>query len=286
MMHKPLVQALAVVLLFASGVLPAQGGKGTLTIGPAEEYLIGPKDIVGIAVYGEPELSGDYTVDEEGIIRFPLLKSVKIGGFSAQAAADRIEKLLEKDFFVDAQVTLVLKEFRSYPVNLLGEVKNPGKKYLKGQITLLDLLSDAGGLTNEAGDYITLQRQSKDGLIDKTDVYQIKVDELTAGTSPYSQFKILPGDTLTVNPKAYFYIQGAVERPGKYEIVKDLTVLKAIALAGGFAKFANEKNVELHREATGAKQIIKVNIHAVKKQKAEDIYLLPSDTIIVNKRIF
>lgn len=286
MIHKPLFHALVVMVLCLSGFLPAQGAEGVLTIGSAEEYLIGPKDIVFIAVYGEPELSGDYTVDEDGIIRFPLLKSVKIGELSAQAAADRIEKLLEKDFFVDAQVTLLIKEFRSYAVNLLGEVNSPGKKYLKGQMTLLDLLSETGGLTNEAGDYITLQRQSKDGPIDKTDVYQIKVNELTAGISPYAQFKILPGDTLTVNPKAYFYIQGAVERPGKYEIVKDLTILKAIALAGGFAKFANEKDVELHREATGEKQIIKVNMAAVRKQKAEDIFLLPSDTIIVNKRIF
>jgi polysaccharide export outer membrane protein len=272
-------------VLLMQGPLIAQTGSETPSIGPSEEYLIGPKDIVTVSVYGEPTLSGDYEVSESGIIRFPLLKEVRIGGMGRQAAAEKIEKLLEKDYFVDVQLSLGIKEFRSYSVNVMGEIKSPGKKYLKSQMTLLDVLSDAGGLTAEAGEYITLQRMERDGPIEKTAVYQIKVDELATG-SPYAQFRILPGDIVTINPKMYFYIQGEVAKPGKYEIGKDLTILKAIALAGGLAKFANEKDVELHRESSGDKQIIKLNIKDIRKQKAEDIFLLPSDTIIVNKRIF
>jgi polysaccharide biosynthesis/export protein len=265
---------------------PGQENAAGPTLRPSDEYIIGAKDIINIGVYGEQELSGDYTVHEDGTIQFPLIKTVKIAGLSAAQAAEKIEKLLDKDYFNNVQLTLTVKEFRSFDVNVLGEVKNPGKKYFHGAMSLLDVLSDAGGLTIQAGDTITLQRQIREGSVEKTTTFQVNLDELIAGTSTFGQFKILPGDTITVNAKSFFYIQGEVAHPGQFEISRDLTILKAIALAGGLARYANEKDVEVHRVLKGQKQVIKVNLRQVKNGKAEDIFLLPSDTIIVNKRTF
>ena len=279
-------------LLILIGILsvpafsPGQENTPGSELKPSDEYMIGAKDIIGISVYGEQELSGEYTVREDGTIQFPLIKTVKIAGLSAAQAQDKIEKLLLKDYFNYIQLTLTVKEFRSFDVNVLWEIKNPGKMFFHSAMSLLDVLSEAGGLTNQAGDTITLQRQTKNSLVEKTTVYQVNVDELISGTSPFSQLKILSGDTITVNPKSFFYIQGEVSHPGQYEIVKDLTILKAVALAGGLARYAKENDVEVHRVLKGEKQIIKVNLHNVKKRKAEDIFLLPSDTIIVNKRTF
>lgn len=271
--------------LAISTTLPAGSpGEGeALSIGPGNGYVLGPRDIVTITVYGEPQLSGDYEVGENGSLRFPLIDSIAVGGLSPQAAAEKLERMLEKDYFVDAQLTLTVKEFRSYAVNILGEVKQPGRKFLKGPLTLLEVITEAGGLTPEAGDIITLQRPESMG---KTGVYTIKVEDLIAGTSSRMQMRVLPGDTLTITPKNYFYIQGEVAKPGKYEITPDTTLLKAIALAGGFGKFANVKDIELHRETGREKEILKINYRDIKNQKADDISLLPSDTIIINKRIF
>jgi polysaccharide export outer membrane protein len=271
-------------LVIPSALPAVSPGEGeALSIGPAEGYVLGPRDIVAVTVYGEPQLSGDYEIDAGGSIRFPLLGNVAVAGLSTQAAADKLEKLLEKDYFVDAQLSVAVKEFRSYAVNVLGEVKQPGRKFLKGPLTVLEVITEAGGLTPEAGDIITLQRPESMG---KTGVYTIRVEDLIAGTGGRNQMRLLPGDTLTVTAKSFFYIQGEVAKPGRYEIASDTTLLKAIALAGGFGKFADQKDIELHREAGGEKAIMKINYRDIKNQKAEDIVLLPSDTIIINKRIF
>mgnify|MGYP005848004185 CR=1 FL=1 len=249
----------------------------------ANVYYLGPKDIVSINVYGEPQLSGDYELNEEGKIKFPLLGYVKIAGLTIQQAGEKIENLLEKEYFVDAQVSLIVKEYKSFWINVIGEVKNTGKKYLKSKATILDVISECGGLSQEAGDQITLKRpMGKDSSL----VVQLNLKDLTNPDSPNFNYKVETGDTIIVHPKPYFYIQGEVEKPGKYELVKDLTLLQAIALAGGTGKFANEKNIEIYRTEGSETKIIRKNLKEIKKNEEEDIAIFPMDTIIVNKRTF
>lgn len=249
----------------------------------ANVYNLGPKDIVSINVYGEPQLSGDYELNEEGKIKFPLLGYINIAGLTIQQAAEKIENLLEKEYFVDAQVSLIVKEYKSFWINVIGEVKNTGKKYLKSKATILDVISECGGLSQEAGDQITLKRPvGKDSSL----VVQLNLKDLTDPNSPNFNYNVETGDTIIIHPKPYFYIQGEVEKPGKYELVKDLTLLQAIALAGGTGKFANEKNIEIYRTEGSETKIIKKNLKEIKKNEEEDIAILPMDTIIVNKRTF
>lgn len=249
----------------------------------ANLYLLGPKDVVTIIVFGEPQLSGDYEINDEGKVRFPLLGDVSISNLTTQQAAEKIEKLLEKDYFVDAQVTLNVKEYRSLWVNVIGEVKNTGRKYLRSQATVLDVISECGGLSSEAGDSITLKRPvGKDSNL----VVQLNLKDLTDPNSPNFNYKVQSGDTIIVHPKPYFYIQGEVAKPGKYELSKDLTLLQAIALAGGVGKFANEKNIEIYRTEGSETKIIRKNLKDIKKNEEEDITIYPMDTIIVNKRTF
>lgn len=278
---------LFVFLLFISIVLFSQNNssskEGELYLKEASYYPLGPKDIVNIIVYGEPQLSGDYEISDEGNINFPLIGKVAVSNLTAQQAAERIEKLLEKDYFVDAQVFLVIKEYRSYWVNVIGEVKNTGRKYLKSKSTILDVISESGGLSSDAGDLITLKRPvNKDSNL----IVQLDLRELTDPNSPNFNYKVEPGDTIIIHPKPYFYIQGEVGKPGKYELVKNLTLLQAIALAGGTGKFANEKNIEIYRTEGDEIKIIKKNLKEIKKNEEEDISILPMDTIIVNKRTF
>lgn len=254
-----------------------------LYIKEANLYLLGPKDIISINVFQEPQLSGDYELSDEGKIKFPLLGEVLLSNLTIQQASEKIEKLLEKDYFVDAQISVVVKEYKSFWVNVIGEVKNTGRKYLKSRATILDVISECGGLSSEAGDSITLKRPiSKESSL----VVQLNMKELTDPNNPNFNYKVETGDTIIIHPKPYFYIQGEVEKPGKYELVKDLTLLQAIALAGGTAKFANEKNVEIYRTEGSETKIIKKNLKEIKKNEEEDISILPMDTIIVNKRTF
>lgn len=275
------------LFLWGSNILLPQinpvSKEGDLYLKDANLYLLGPKDVVNITVFGEPQLSGDYEINDDGKIRFPLLGDVLISNLTTQQAAEKIEKLLEKDYFVDAQVTLIVKDYKSLWVNVIGEVRNTGRKYLKSQATILDVISECGGLSNEAGDSITLKRPvDKDSSL----VVQLNLRDLTDPNSPNFNYKVKPGDTIIVHPKPYFYIQGEVAKPGKYELAKDLTLLQAIALAGGVGKFANEKNIEIYRTEGSETKIIRKNLKDIKKNEEEDIIIYPMDTIIVNKRTF
>ncbi len=278
---------LIVVFLTSFAIFPQNKSssvkEGDLFIKEANVYYLGPKDIINIVVFGEPQLSGDYEVNNEGKIRFPLLGDVAVSKLTPQEAAEKIEKLLEKDYFVDAQVSLTVKEYKSFWVNVIGEVKNPGKKFLKSQATILDVIADCSGFSSEAGDSITLKRPISDK---ESNILQLTLKDLTEPESPHFNYKVMPGDTIIVHQKPYFYIQGEVQKPGKYELTKDLTLLQAIALAGGPAKFANEKDVEIYRVEGDQTFVIKKNLKDIKKKEEEDISIKPMDTIIVNKRTF
>lgn len=268
-------------LIFSQGVK-----KEDSYIREANLYLLGPKDVINVIIYGEPQLSGDYELNEEGKIKFPILGNVELKGLTIQQAAEKIEKLLEKDYFVDAQVSVYVKEYKSFWVNVIGEVKSTGRKYLKSKATVLDVISECGGLTQEAGEDITIQRPLVEEGNGVTKIYKFTIKDLTDPNSNFFNFQVRTGDTIVVHSKPYFYIQGEVQKPGKYELVKDLTLLQAIAIAGGVGKFANEKNIEIYRTEGSETKVIRKNLKEIRKNEEEDILIMPMDTIIVNKRTF
>lgn len=250
-------------------------------------YKIGAGDVLSIDVLGEKDLSGDYKVQEDGTIRFPLLGSIKMAGFTPTEASEYLEKLLEKDYFVDAQLQVKVKEYLSQKVNVLGAVRKPGVYYLKGNSTLLDILTQAGGLTENASKTILIQRESgKSKAITKIDTLVVNLEELQKGVSLHGDIQLKNGDKIFVKEMEFFYIQGEVAHPGKYEVTDDLTVIKAISLAGGFGKFANRKKVEIHRKQDGQEFVIEVNIKDVLKNKISDVTIQPSDVIVVKSRRF
>lgn len=257
--------------------------KGDYFLKEASFYALGVGDIISITVFGEPELSGDYELNEKGEIKFPLLNEVLLLGLTIQEASKKIEDLLKVSYFQNPQVSITVKEYKSYWVNVIGEVKITGKKYLKQRSTVLDVISECGGMTQEAGDRITVQRKKNDK---ESNIIQLTLKDLTEPKSDYYNFKVESGDTIIVHQKPYFYIQGEVVHPGKYELVDNLTLLQAIALAGGTGKFANEKNIEIYRTEGNETKIIKKNLKEIKKNEEEDLIIFPQDTIIVNKRTF
>ncbi len=248
-------------------------------------YLIGPGDILSIQVGGEDDLTGDYEVQASGTIRFPLLDEVRVAGLKPGEAASRLEKLLEKDYFVDVQMNLTVKEFRSQWVNVLGEVKKPGKYYLKTYTTLMDIISEAGGLGENVSDTIIVQREVEEQGIKVIKTYPVPVNEIIAGTGLLPNMPLFSGDTIYIQESQFFFVTGEVTRPGKYQLSEDMTVMEAIAVAGDFGKFANRKNVEIHRKkADGTTDVIEINLPDIRKNKAENIRLEPGDLIVINRR--
>ncbi|MFN2355171.1 MAG: polysaccharide biosynthesis/export family protein, partial [Desulfopila sp.] len=117
----------------------------------AEEYRIGPGDVIKINVYDNDDLTTKVMVNSEGQIVMPLLGPVEVEKLSVPGVTQKITRLLADGYLVNPQVNVFIEEYRSKKVVVLGQVRQPGLVELRGAITFLELLSQAGGLSKEAG---------------------------------------------------------------------------------------------------------------------------------------
>ena len=141
-------------------LLALLAGLGPLSALRAEEtdYRIGPKDVLKVIVFGHDDLTRTASVGADGRLSFPLIGDVPAAGLTPSELASRIQALLAKDYLVDPQVTIAVHEYRSQRVFVLGEAEKPGTYALTGQVSLVDVLSQAGGPAKGAG------RQVSQGL--------------------------------------------------------------------------------------------------------------------------
>ena len=249
------------------------------------EYHIGIGDKLEISVFGHDDLSRTVDVRSDGNISYPLIGDLKVAGMAPSEVDAEITRALGKDYLVDPDVNVEVKESQSRWVSILGEIRNPGRYLLKRNMHVIDLIGEAGGPTKDAGPGVTITHRDQSSA----DSRQIVVDRdrLFASDNQDVNLALAPGDIVTVGEKEVFYIRGEVAKPGPYFIEKDMTILKAITFAGGFSQFANRKDVVLLRsEGDRARKKVTVNLKAIENGKAPDISLKSNDLIIVPRRVF
>ena len=256
---------LTVFLVPAADYVAAAGTK---------EYAVGPGDVLSITVYDHDELTVKVRVSESGFINFPLIGDVRVGGLGISTAANRIEKALADGYIIEPQVTIFIEQFKSKKVVVLGPVHNPGLVELKGPTTLLELISQVGGLKKNAGETATIKRQ-KNGRQKKI---SIDLERLIQHGDRRQNIRIQGGDTVTINEGAVCFITGEVNKPGEYPCGRNTTVLKMISLAGSFTGIAAESSIEINRMVKGKKKVL--------KNVALDTPVQPEDVIIVPESFF
>lgn len=192
------------------------------------EYKIGPEDVIKIMVDRHPELNITMPVGPDGYISYPLIGNIKASNLTRKELKDVITKKLSK-FFKNPLVSVVILEYNSYKVGVLGEVEEPGLYVLKSDPTLLHALSMAGGPSDAASlDEAYLKRANRDDLI-KLDLYALLVQgDLSKNVVLY------PGDIVFIpkGTKNQIYIMGEVKKPGIYTMKEGLSLLEAIGMAG------------------------------------------------------
>ncbi len=190
-------------------------------------YVLGAGDVIKITVFNNPDLTLETRVTEAGLITFPLIGEVKVGGETPFAAEKRIANNLEKGGFLKKpQVNVLVVQFQSKLVSVLGGVLKPGRYPMERETTLADLLAQVGGITTEGSDLITIT--DKTGKKTEYDLSKV-VD----GQNPAQSVKILGGETVFVNSRNVT-VMGQVNRPGKYSIVSGVrTVADFLSMAGG-----------------------------------------------------
>lgn len=249
-------------------------------------YTIGPGDLLTISVFEVPELNITVRVSEDGTITLPLLGNIKVEGLTRFELERRLAGLLEKSYLKNAQVTIFIKEYQSKKVSIIGAVKNPGNYELIGKQTLLQILSLAGGLTEESTDRIIVIRQYPDG---KSKSLMIDLEELMIKGNPKLNIPISSGDIINVPAERFsdIYVFGQVTKPGHIKMKKNsqMTLLRAIAQAGGFTDRARKSGIIIKRMVNNKEIKIKVNVKKILRGKKPDIILKPHDVVFVPESI-
>ncbi|MCD6193962.1 MAG: polysaccharide biosynthesis/export family protein [Candidatus Aminicenantes bacterium] len=252
------------------------------------EYRIGPKDLLEISVFGLDELNTTVRVSEEGKITLPLLGEVEVQGLTKTQVEKKLAELLERKYLQNPQVTVFIKEYQSKRVSVLGAVRNPGPYELLGRQTLLQIISEAGGMTEDAGETIIIIRQLADG---SSTTLRIPVEDLVVKGDASLNIVLRPGDivNIPIDKIVHVYVFGQVRNPGALAVKRSHipTLLQAIAQAGGFAERANKGRVLIKRKGKDGREIqIKVNVKDIIKGKKKDIQLQENDVVFVPETIF
>ncbi len=251
-----------------------------------EDYYVGGKDVLEIIVYEEPDLSKDaIRVSLDGYINFPLIGKVNVNGLTSSQIEEKLQNLLADGYIINPQVSVLVMEYGSRKVFVLGAAKSTGSYELRGKTTLLEMISKAGGADKNAGDNFLILRETPKG----PETIIISRKELIDKGNLSLNITLLNNDTVYIPIADAIYVLGEVKSPGTYELTgNNRTVLSAITHASGFTKIAAPEKTKIVRLDNGVQETIIVNLEDVIKrgQKSKDIELKPEDVIIVPQGIF
>ncbi|MBC7193621.1 SLBB domain-containing protein [Marinobacter sp.] len=228
-------------------LLAALNCAGSVQAQEANAYILGTGDRISIHVYGQEELATETEIDVYGVVAMPLLGSVEVAGLSARLAARKIEKLLEVGGYLQkAHVNVLVTEYHSQSIAVLGQVNQPGRITLRGPITLTEALAMAGGINERGSERIVLIRTDSEGQQSRREFYLPELLDRHAASR--EAVRLMSGDTLYVPLVDHFYVNGQVRNPGTYALNRPLNVMQALSLSGGMNQRASKDSVVLYRQ--------------------------------------
>jgi len=231
----------AFVAMFA--LMCAVPGMAADARGGESNAVLGVGDVVRITVFQNPDMTTETRISEAGTITFPLLGTVKVAGLTPSQAERSIATGLQKGgFVVQPQVNVFLVQLRSRQVPVLGQVNKPGKYALEEASTkLTDLLALAGG--SSGSDTVTVMKKSGNGY----EKIEIDLPELFLKGDLSNDLQLSNGDIVYVQRPPVFYVYGEVARPGVYRLERKMTVMQALATAGGLTPRGTDRDIGITR---------------------------------------
>jgi polysaccharide export outer membrane protein len=248
---------------------------------------IGRDDLIGITVYDAPELTRTIRVDSEGEIRLPMLRHhIKAASLYPVELENAITKaLVDENVLVDPIVTVSVVEYRSRPITVAGAVKNPVTFQATGKVTLLEAISMAGGLSENAGAEILVSRPPAD-MSDKSVsiTERVSARDLFRSESPDLNLTLEGGENIRVPEAGRIFVVGNVKKPGAFTITdgSESSVLKALALSEGLDSFSGH-TAYIYRVdgSSGHKIEIPIEVKKILARKSPDLPLYANDMLYV-----
>jgi polysaccharide biosynthesis/export protein len=280
---------LLMLLLMMGGQAPAARGTAPpQSPAPADDYLVGPQDVLNLTVFNDDTLSRPaLVVDTDGTIDCPYVGRQKVSGMTTRQIEEMLRRLLglRRDdqgkviggYLTNPNINISVKDFRSQRVNVMGAVRNPGYVELQGDPTLTRALSQAGYPTPESGSYVQITHEEAPHAGTTPEASQERVPRQEIENGRASRIRLRPGDSVFVPPADKFFISGEVKTVGQLVLSLDTTVQQAIIMAGGVTDRANKNRVRIRRVVDGKTLDVKAK---------DSTIVLPGDTIIVGRRIF
>ena len=252
------------------------------------DYHVGGYDLLDITVYEEDDLSRQgVRISADGYISFPLIGRIKVDGLTTSEIEKLISnKLAQGQFIIDAQVSVVVADYLSKQFMVLGPVNAPGSYPLKTRERVIDGISRAGGMVlGKGSNQMMIIRTENPGTEqERKIVIRIDVSALLHEGDQQSNLLLVDGDLLYILKAKQFYLIGQVKNPGSFSYSeKNISLVEAISMAGGFSVFANRNRTRIVRMEDGIEKIIGVKVDAITKagKKGKDILIRPGDIIVV-----
>lgn len=278
----------AFVCLLAAAVSIVSGGttahgQTALVASPAHPQSLAPAmrldagDLVEITTFDTPELSGKFRVDSRGEVIMPIGGAVPVAGLTAEQAGIAVQRFLrDRDILKNPHVTVLVLEYATQSVSVLGEVKTPGVYPLEGKHGALDFISMAGGLTPSASKQVNITH--------RTPPWDTVTVNLAGGNGGAlaNDVEIQPGDRIVVLRAGVVYVIGDVGKPGGYVMdgANKVTVVQALALAQGLNRTA-KSNGMLIRSSPGGRTQTQLALNKILANQSPDPKLEDGDIVYV-----
>jgi polysaccharide export outer membrane protein len=238
----------------------------------AEDYRLGAGDLLKIVVFDHEELSVDARVSQSGNITFPLVGQVPVAGLSTRDAELLLaQHLMDGGFVKQPQVSVLVSEYQSQKVSVMGQVTKAGQYPLDASKKVIDVLAMAGGILNDTA--------AEDATLVRADGSRVAIDlqKLFDG-DPAMNLVVHDGDTVFVRHAPQFYIYGEVQHPGEYRLARNTTISQAISIGGGLTPRGTQRGAIVKRlDAEGKER---------KYSVSEEDVLQPNDVLLIKASLF
>jgi polysaccharide export outer membrane protein len=262
---------------------------------PVSTAILGPGDMLSVSVLALEEIKATQTrIDGTGHIDLLLVGRIRAAGLTTEELKEEIARRLG-DIMNDPQVVVSIEERRSQPIQVIGSVNKPGVVQLEGRKNLVEVLSLAGGIRQDAGYSVKITRQLEHGRVpletaqdDPTGRFSVAEVDMTAvmeGRNPAQNIEVRPHDVVSVPRAKMVYVVGGVSRPGAFAFGErqQVSVLQAVSMANGLDDTAAASNARILRTSAGleSKTEVPVNLKAILAGKADDVAMQPDDILFV-----